>query len=189
MAEIQQVPPILTVVPVGGGYVVRASGDEGKRIGMLVLGQLGPASSVTFVSDTDVKVFTGNGKPPSVPRGTPPQTRLIQDEAAPPAPETVEGEYAEILAAQQEEERQQRAQEAFNRKSAVPAQEEEPQPTVRTREPRPEIPNSSCGRCDGIGKLEGGAVCPVCRGKGEVKAWGRGKSRNRAQVSFQDQAR
>ena len=197
MSDIEAVAPILTVIEDDGEYIVRASKDAGKRMGQSVLGLLAGARKVTYISDNDVKVFKAkaNGstpKPsPEVPdvqeefektieeSPKPPSKRIMQDSAAPPSPELV-GEYEAELKRQQQEAEALRQQEKFNKQDIeVPQPEEVPEPTRKRRERNLAVGGSPCGRCGGSGEIVGDAgfagSCPVCQGKGEIKAWGRGR--------------
>jgi hypothetical protein len=156
---------------------------------------------VTLVSDNDVKVF--RAKKGSAPepkpveqapdiqeqfeqtiepeRPTPARKRIIQDGAAPPAPELVE-DYEKELARQRAESVALQDQQRFNAEDGVAEQEPEPIveiPKRKTRERQLAVAGAACGRCAGSGQIMGEAgfqgMCPVCQGKGQIRAWGRGK--------------
>ena len=196
MSEIEAVAPILTVIEDDGEYIVRASKDSGKKMGQSVLGMLAGAKKVTFISDSDVKVFKAKNGTKPVPKPEvpdvqeefektiedapkPPSKRIMQDSAAPPSPELV-GEYEAELKRQQQETEALRQQEKFNKQDIeVPQPEEAPEPTRKRRERTLAVGGTSCGRCGGQGSIVGDSgfagTCPVCQGKGEIKSWGRGR--------------
>jgi hypothetical protein len=121
------------------------------------------------------------------PKPIPASQRIFQDNAAPPAPELVEEEYEAVLKQEAADAAELARQEQFNRQSAVPPEpeaEKEDQPTPRKREPRDLQTNAAqCGRCEGSGQIvnDGGfsGPCPVCKGKGVMQAWGRGRQSHR----------
>lgn len=104
-----------------------------------------------------------------------PSARIQQDHSAPPAPEIVadaQDEFEQELRRQQLEQVEIEKAQREDQASAPDAQ-----PRVKSRErPQPEArTETACGRCYGQGKLDGGGICPVCRGKGSIAKWGRGR--------------
>jgi hypothetical protein len=211
MSEIQKVSPVLTVIEDGGEYVIQASTAIGKRLGAVILAQIPNAPRVTFVDETGVKVFKNTVQKGNVPASIPAKNlptqakeevpspdlspdkpipahqRIFQDNAAPPAPELVEEEYAAVLRQEAADAAELARQEQFNQEKVAPAepeQVEEETPTPRKREPRDLQTNvAQCGRCEGSGQIvnDGGfsGPCPVCKGKGVMQAWGRGGQSHR----------
>ena len=196
MSEIQQVPPVLTVVEDGSEYIIQCSKATGKRLGALVLSSLQNATRVTYTDEMGIKVFKSNGKPvdtlrppaPVVPPDAPEapklpaHQRIVQDGSAPPAPELAEEDFEAQLRQQEAEAADLARSEQFNRQQAIveEAPAEEPEPAVRRRAPRNlDVGGSICGRCAGAGQImaESGmtGACPVCKGKGSIQAWGRGR--------------
>jgi hypothetical protein len=193
MSEIEQIPPVLTVIEDGGEYVIQASGPTGKRLGAIILSQLPHASRVTYMDPTGVKVFKSNGKvdPPRPhapvvapsqeavsPVSVPPSRRIIQDGSAPPALELVEEDYEAQLRADEAEAAEMARQEQFNHQNALPPAEDEPEPeSPRKRVRNINMPVNTCGRCAGAGSIMGESgmtgVCPVCKGKKVISTWGR----------------
>jgi hypothetical protein len=196
MAEITKVAPVLTVVEDNGEYVIRAQREIGEGMAKTILSQLKEASRVTYITDTDMKVFKADGlakiaapvakvaePAPQEPTRAPlASQRIVQDSSAPPVPELVDESYEAILRQQEQDARELSRQSQFN--SQVPQDiipEEEPvqeTPRKRTRNIAP-VAGSTCGRCGGGGTVVAdtgdSGSCPVCQGKGQIHTWGRGK--------------
>lgn len=220
MSNPQQVPTILAIIEDGTEYTIRASGEFGKRLATSVMPMIPQATKVTFVTDTDIKVFkkepskqkpivptaemtSNEEKKEEIPENTPQRKtlkasqRIIQDESAPPAPELVDEENEEELLRQMEaEEKQVQAMQRLNRQEAFPVQEEEIEEqsasTPRKRETPKATGSAVCGRCGGAGEVIGDSgmqgKCPVCKGKGKINSWGRGRSGG-GPTSFKHRAR
>lgn len=181
MSEITKVPSVLTVVEDGGEYVIRAHREIGEAMAKTILSQLKEAYRVTYITDTDMKVFRAEKgsnagqtvrpvaeaqtpspkkEPISAPvphEPVPASRRIIQDESAPPSPELVEENYEAMMRQQEREAQELARQDQFNRQQAVPPEAvEEEAPVAETPRKRTRniaTPGSPCGRCGGGGSV------------------------------------
>jgi len=162
-----------------------------------VSGIPGKATQPAYKDEPDTEDLPGSSESPEVidspdipepshpSHSLPPASqRIFQDSSAPPAPELVEEEYQAVLRQEEIDARELARQEQLNRQNPVPKELQNAEPTEppapRKREPRELVTdNSVCGRCEGTGQITNEAgfsgACMVCKGKGTVKAWGRGR--------------
>lgn len=103
-----------------------------------------------------------------------------------PSEEDATAEFERFVEEEREAERVRKEMDAANNAQVkFPADSEEEAEAVapkrgpgrpkKTPEAMVKGPESECGRCFGAGKIEGGGQCPVCRGKGSIGKWGRGR--------------
>jgi hypothetical protein len=200
MADPIPITPLLTVFADGSEYTIRASGEQGKRLGVSFVARMGEYSKVTFITDTDIKVYKASHgmiipETPAdeAPERPTPERRVFADGAAPPQPEQVE-EFEQELAEQRRAELEIKEMEKLNAQH-IPQPEpvDPPQPARRGRPVKerdsPGSPTVACGRCGGTGQASDtgfGGQCPVCRGAGSVTPYGRRSGRG---GSFKDSAR
>jgi hypothetical protein len=182
MSTPTQIVPTLTILEDEGEFTVRVGGQE-NAAGLAqaivpLLAKLG-ARKLLIITPMDTKVYKFDSSAEARSQESPPaidltpKKRVIADSGAPPTAEAADEEYARYQREEAEAERI-AAEQAATSGTDPQLPEEEAAPIARTKSKARVLPTQNpCGRCQGGGTLEGGGVCPVCHGKGQISQWGR----------------
>jgi hypothetical protein len=199
----EQLAPILTLHKMPGGvYVMRIFDDRNAAIGAKVTQALTDAQGFILVGEKETRVFSVSGAPGGIPvraPGASPARRLVNETgAALPAgegPEMSDEQLARMQAEMHDVQPARPQVEPPDPMEAAMALADKATPTERGEEPTlspepqteestptarrtrkkadPAPPNATCSRCQGSGQTQQGGTCPVCKGEGAIRRYGR----------------